>query len=191
MSSDWEKGTRRLHLGLAVTVTLQLFISLVMQARVRPGHPAVAFARFAFQAHRWLGMVAVAVVAAHWVYSLQTPGAGGWRHLFPWSPKTRPVIGQELRDLVRLRMPAGGPGGGIAGLVHGLGLLAVTVMAVSGVVLFFGFSGTGHLAPLPHRAAEIHSLMANFVWAYWYGHVGLAVLHEWGDHPVLRSMFRW
>ena len=36
---------------------------------------------------------------------------------------------------------------------------------------------------------EIHAFMANFIWAYFVGHVGMAVLHHrWGE-PLIANMF--
>ena len=191
MSAYWDRGTRWLHMGLAVSVSFQLFISLVMRARERPGHPVSEYARLAFHAHEWVGMVTVGIVAAHWFYSVQAQGDGGLRHLLPLAPAGRRAVAQELRARVRLRVAPGGPGGGLAGLIHGLGLLAAIIMVISGSVLFFTFSSTSAETALPRHAAELHGLVANLVWAYWYGHVGLAVLHEFSEHPVLGNIFRF
>lgn len=186
---SYSRPTRFLHLGLAFTVTLQLAISLVMQARVHSGVPADGFGHVAFEAHRFVGLAALAVVLLHWSWSLRPHIDGGIGHLFPWFGGERARLITDLRALLRGRMPTSGPRGGLAGAIHGLGLLAATGMAISGIVLFVTFRASGPIPPLGHAAAEFHGALANLVWVYWFGHVGMAVLHHLGGHDTLRRMF--
>lgn len=185
-SEQWRLGTRWLHGGMALVVTFQLMISLVMEAP-RPGKSATVMPLLAFHLHEWVGLFAVLIIGAHWVYTVTVQGGNDLTHMFPWARAGRTHVLLEIRQLLRGQLPDGGPTGGLAGLVHGLGLVAVTGMALSGIVLFFTWSTHGALA---YRAAWAHSLIANFAWAYWYGHVGLALLHEARGQRVLKGVFR-
>lgn len=81
-------------------------------------------------------------------------------------------IGQERRGLVSLPLPPGGPEGCVSGFVHGLGLLAVTVMVLTGAVLFVGMPEDGSdLTPLKETSVERHEVFATTTWIYWGGHV--------------------
>ncbi|MGA7801942.1 MAG: cytochrome b/b6 domain-containing protein [Gammaproteobacteria bacterium] len=185
----YSRPTRFLHFGLALTVTFQLAISLVMQARAHQGVPPGAFAHGAFEAHRFVGLAAVAIVVLHWLWSLRPHMDGGIGHLFPWAGADRARVMTDVRGLLRGRVPDSGPRGGLAGAIHGLGLLAVTAMAVSGTVLFVAFPEAGPVPAAAHNAAEVHSAIANLVWAYWFGHVGMALLHHLTGHDTLRRIF--
>ena len=187
MQAKWSLPTRWLHIGLALTVSLQLLISLVMEPPDE--EHATALARAAFEAHEAVGVTAVLIVLVHWLWSAMGKADGGLAHLFPWSGSAWTVVKADISGLMNRRLPDGGPRGGLPGLVHGLGFLAVTGMAVTGAVLFVIFPETGKPSDTVEFFAEIHEFIANFVWAYWFGHVGLALVHKWAGHPNVKEMF--
>ncbi len=185
----WNTGTRLLHWGLALTVSFQLLISLIME-QPKPGRVLTSTQALSFEFHEWVGLAAVGVVVAHWIWSaLLTRDDSGFRHLFPGDASGRAKLRAELRQILRLQLPEGGPEGGLAGLVHGLGFLAVSAMAATGAVLFFAFPENGAETALVGNVADLHSLIANLVWVYWYGHIGMALLHQILGHPVLARIF--
>jgi cytochrome b561 len=186
----WSRTTRFLHLGLAVTVTLQLFLSLVMEAP-EPGEVAAGgiFRQF-FEAHEVIGLSALVFVVCHWVW-LATAKDTGFRHLFPWDAEGRREIVADLKGIFNRHLPEGGPRGGLVGLVHGLGFLAVTGMVITGGAIF-GFITTNALASsAAHTCEELHELCSNFVWVYWFGHGSMALIHHLAGHDTLRQMFAW
>ena len=185
---SWDLSTRLLHFGLAVTVTIQLFVSLFMTP---PGTNDAqnAVTRAGFVVHRWVGMAALVIVLAHWLWTIFAGGRAGIAHLFPWGRNGRREIANDIRALMSRRLVEGGPRGGIAGLVHGLGLLAATGMVITGGVLFVLWPESGKPGALADNLGDLHSLISNFVWAYWYGHVALAVIHQFKGHDTLRRMF--
>jgi cytochrome b561 len=183
----WDNQTRFLHLGLALFITLELFNSLVMQEHISGS----GLGGLMFEVHEWAGMGALAIILAHWWWSIWGTSNESIRHLFPWGSDDRVQIWRELRDLLSLRLPPGGPRGRLAGLVHGFGFLAVTVMALTGAVLFFWLpEGGGEPGPLIEGSEEIHEILSTFVWSYWGAHVSMAVLHELlARDGTLRRMF--
>ncbi|WCE93055.1 cytochrome b/b6 domain-containing protein [Acidithiobacillus ferriphilus] len=185
----WNTGTRLLHWGMAVTVSFQLLISLIME-HPKPGRVLTSTQALSFELHEWVGLATVGVIIAHWVWSaLLTRDDSGFRHLFPWDAKGRAKLLVELRQILRFQLPQGGPEGGLAGLVHGLGFLAVSTMAATGAVLFFIYPKSGAETPFVGNVADLHSLIANLAWVYWYGHIGMALLHEILGHRVLARIF--
>ncbi len=97
--------------------------------------------------------------------------------LFPWfsAAQRRAVFADaamQLHRLLRLQ-PPDDDDGALASAVHGLGLLVVTAMAVTGTTYFFA-EGT----PLARNALSLHKLLANLTWAYLVAHAGLALLHH-------------
>jgi cytochrome b561 len=183
----WSIQTRLLHLGLALTVTLQLAVSLVMEAPDHEDASEVALA--AFEAHEFIGMAALLVVALHWLWSLASRADGGLSHLFPWGGAALTQVKIDVSKLFKGQLPEGGPRGGLPGLVHGLGFLAVTAMAISGGILFFIFPETGEPGKNVEAVAEVHEFIATFVWIYWGAHIALGVLHKRAGHSTILDMF--
>ena len=180
----WTAATKFLHGGMAVGVTLQLFLSLVMQVP-HPHRTPTASGLLLFHLHEWVGLATAAVIVLHWGHSAFFADDADFAHLFPWSRQGRTKILRDVSSLLAGRLPED-TGAGLSGFVHGLGLLAMTGMIVSGIVLFFTL---GRVGTMGHTAAILHSFIANFAWAYWYGHVGMALIHAWRRDGVLRGIF--
>lgn len=161
----WDKPTSLLHLGLALTVTLQLLTSQLMHHRVAN----------AFLFHEIFGLAAVCVVFLHWLWT--TNNKRNFQHLFPWNKAGLNAICADLKSMTKGHLPTGGDRVGLAGLVHGLGFLAVTGMALSGLYIFI----TIQLGSHPMWIRHLHSFIANFVWIYWFAHVALAIIHKFVD----------
>ena len=73
----------------------------------------------------------------------------------------------------------------LATAVHGLGLLTVTAMAVTGAA----FALLGLPRDQARLVLQIHKLVANLMWAYLIAHAGLAVLHQFLGQPVIKRIF--
>ncbi|MBI5014147.1 MAG: cytochrome b/b6 domain-containing protein [Deltaproteobacteria bacterium] len=184
----WDRGTRSLHWGLSLAVTFQLFSSLVLEVP-QPGLRPQPFGRLAFQAHEGVGVALIALVLAHWLWTLRRGSGQAARHLFPWGRVGRAEIAADLRHLKAGRLPEGGPRGGLAGFVHGLGFLAVSGMAALGGLLLL-LSAAGSPLSLLHNVAGVHATLADVVWFYWLGHAAMAAVHESRGHRVLSGIFR-
>ncbi len=188
-ANRWSKSTRWLHLGLVLTVSTQLLASLVMEP---PGEDegASAVARLAFEIHESVGMAALAVVLLHWLASLLQRGGSGLHHLFPWDATGRAEIKADIATLKRGALPEGGARGGLPGFVHGLGLLAVTGMVLTGSVLFLFWPEQGDIPQWVDLVGEVHGAIGALVWTYWGSHIALAVLHIRAGHTEVHDIFR-
>ncbi len=139
------------------------------------------------QTHFYLGLTIAALVLWHWIWLL-TRERGLLHHLFPWSPRHLAQAVGDIRSALGGRLPHSGPSGSsLAGLVHGLGLLALTAVAVFGTFIFILLRlHMGH-SDLAEVIENIHVTFAWILIVYWCGHVLLAVVHEAsGDHVIAR-----
>ena len=175
--------TRVIHLLLLVTVLHQLIGSEFMQLPF-PGDPP----SWAFSLHEDVGLVSLAVVAAFWGWTLVRRGETRIGRLLPWFSiaRLRDVaadLRSQLRRLAQGRAPDD-EDGALASATHGLGLLAVSAMAVTGGVYFF-MAGT----PSGHTVLSLHKTIANLVWIYLFAHAGVAVLHHMLGSDIFARMF--
>lgn len=175
--------TRVIHLLLLLAVLHQLIGSQFMRLPF-PGDPP----GWTLSLHEYVGLTNFAVVAAFWIWVVIRRGETRLGYLLPWFSIAglRAVIADlstQLRRLARGRAPTD-EDGALASAIHGLGLLAVTAMAITGCIYFF-VQGT-HVA---RTALSVHKVLANLVWIYLFVHAGLAVLHHLLGSDILSRMF--
>jgi cytochrome b561 len=187
----YDRTTRWLHAGIALGVTAQLGLSLIMEAPddkdevLASGLPLQLF-----EAHEFIGMALLALLVLHWLWSLSGHVHGGVGHLFPWLSKERmDQVRGEIRDACKFKVPDPETSNELAGAVHGLGLLAATAMAATGAVIFFNLSATGHMTALGETFHNIHGVVALLMWAYLIGHFAVAVIHKRMGHTNVKEMF--
>jgi cytochrome b561 len=189
-NNRWSLSTRFLHLGLVITVSTQLIVSLVMQPPGDHEESASALAKLAYEIHESVGLAALAVVVLHWLASLVQSGGKNLSHLFPWGASGRAEIKADIATLKQGALPEGGARGGLPGFVHGLGLLAVTGMVITGGVLFLYWPEQGDIPEWVDQIGEVHEVIATLVWTYWGSHIALAVLHGLAGHTEVRDIFK-
>lgn len=177
----WSRAIRRIHLAVALLVTIQLVIGLVM-GRNTP---------LLVQTHFYLGLTIAALVLWHWTWLL-TRERGLLHHLFPWSPRRLIQAAGDVRSALGGKLPQSGPSGSdLAGLVHGLGLLALTAVATFGTFIFILLRLHMGRSELAEVIEDIHVTFAWILIVYWCGHVLLAIVHEArGDHVIARMFGR-
>lgn len=183
-AGSWSRPLRTLHLLLAIAVTLQLFIGSFMRDP-HPGRPD----SFGFMTHEVIGATILALIVLHWAWVLTHPAEGA-RHLFPWTGRGLQQVVDELWQAVRWqRLPSGGARhAGLAGFIHGLGLLAVTATVALGASFFIvraAGAGLGMRVPIKN----VHDVFAIVVWVYWGGHLFTTIMHSLLHQPVWRTMF--
>ncbi len=181
--TSWDTPIRMIHWGLALTISAQLFTGLLV---------ADPQTRIFFYFHEWDGLAASLLIALMWLwlYSIQSLSI-----LFPWNRKGMSAVWSDTRALFRGRLPPGGHTTGLASFGHGLGLLAATGMAVSGVWIFLIIpGGHGASAASTHfreymRISAVHRTLSYCLWVYWVGHIAFAILHEMRGTPLFGPMF--
>ncbi len=182
-TDSWDNGTRLLHWGLAVMISFQIFSGLLVAT---PGTLVY------FYVHEWGGLATTVVIALNWFWSYANYDLA---LLFPWNDAGMADVVAELQKLRCGRLPRPGRVRGLSSFGHGLGLLAVTGMAVTGTLIYVVIpGGLGALAHSRHYMAftdlvRLHKVIAGLVWVYWVGHVGFAFLHQVHGGRVFGGIF--
>lgn len=188
----WQRVTRWLHAGIALGISAQLVLSLGMAAPDHAAHSSQA-AQAMLEAHELVGLTTFALLALHWLWLILPRSDVSFAKLFPYSR----VSWQQVRaDLAHVRsqrrLPEAHQLGGLAGLIHGLGFLTATLMAVSGAALYWVMDfGAGVDSQSFHLIGTVHGLFGNLMWAYLLGHVAAALWHQSHQHGFIARMFRW
>ncbi|WP_436395618.1 cytochrome b/b6 domain-containing protein [Acidithiobacillus ferriphilus] len=185
---DWPRSTRWIHVGFALVVTFLLFSELDMKA-IWKKFGELPFRHLLFHAHMWVGMFATIIVIAFWTQVFYNKSIR--LHLFPYSGEYLENICRDIKGLADRRLPPSGMRGGLPGMIHGLGLLAVTGMALLGFIMFFLIPNYGVAAPISFYQIpkKLHDFLSSFVWLYWWGHIGMATLHA-AKSPAILRIFR-
>lgn len=176
--------TRILHLLLLLAVLHQLIGSTFME-EPKPGLSEDPL----FQFHEWGGLTSLGLVSVFWLWAIVRRGETSFGALLPWFSAHRLAeVWTDLKShgqaLMRFRLPDDRTGA-LASAVHGLGLLIVTAMALTGAASLVATDGVAE--PIH----ELHKFLGNFMWAYLVGHASLAVIHHVAGSDVLRQMFSW
>ena len=182
-SANRSTTTRVLHALILTCVLFQLIGSNFL-SRPLPGEVP----ELSMVLHQSVGMAGLAVVAAFWTWTLVRSRETSIARLVPWLSMTgiKSVwddAATQLGSLKRGTMPNDTDSAMISA-VHGLGLLTLTAMAITGTAYFFlGTTPPGRLV------LSLHKLMANLMWGYLIAHAGLAALHQLLGTDMVSRMF--
>ncbi len=146
-----------------------------------------------FEVHEFLGItIAFLIVARLMLAFSMIPGAN-WRNLFPWlTQEGRGQLQSEVKAQAsgwkKGKLAAPEDGESVARSVHGLMLLTVLGMAVTGVALFFGWNEHGSQTAIIHLVGEAHEMIVGLVEALIALHVLAVILHIRGGHPMINRI---
>jgi cytochrome b561 len=172
-------ATRIFHGALALAIISQLVTSLVMEG---PDEESTGDALF--QVHRYAGLAAMVLALGLWLVILGRRRGTAFGALFPWFSWVRLSavgrdIGHYVKAVTRLRLPEPDIDSPLASAVHGLGLLLMTAMALSGTLYFIQVNlGLHSPEPDDMPVMLVHFALANLVWVYLIAHASLAVFHH-------------
>lgn len=180
---------RLLHALVALSITFQLVISLVMD-HPRASRPMSADGGLYFLWHEWAGLAALAVLLLGWIYRLIRWKRESQGRLLPWAiPAGRRSLLDEARQFLLLRWTRIPEDGALSGTVHGLGLLIASAMALTGVLLYIELGPRNAVTPGVRTMMQLHSFLATFMWIYLCGHALMALWHQYMGHGALKRVF--
>jgi len=188
----YDKITRLLHWGFATLIPLQLLSEELMK-RPKPGRIREDMQIFFFEMHEWIGMIALVLIIARIAWGFM--GAeGGWARLFPYFTcqglkGLKEEICTEIPGWFKGKIATPEKESFVAGVVHGLGLLLVLGLGVTGATMLYGMEESGKMLGFVHDAKELHEMMGTLLWIYIFGHVGMAVVHQLLGHAMFKRIF--
>jgi len=182
-------ATRLVHAAFAVVIIVQLFTSNFMHGPWR-GRPA----DWLFVTHEYAGLVSMGLALAFWLVLLVRRRGTPLGLMFPWFSDRRLIaLWDDIVDhfiaLVELRLPEHEGESPLASAVHGLGILLMTLLAVTGSIYFYGaYEGLKEMFFF-RLMLFTHGTFANLAWFYLIGHAGLGIIHHYTSRFSLADMW--
>jgi cytochrome b561 len=183
--------TRTLHTFIAIGISLELLLSLVMKTP-KPGRALTALQSFGFEVHKMVGIAVLVALVLHWIVFLSGHAYKGIGHFFPWFSKAHmDAVFSDIRELLKLRVGDPEQKDSFSGAFEGLGFTVGSILAASGIVLFFGIAENGVMSTTVHAVKEFHEFWGPIMWGYLGIHAGATALHVWLGHRSTLSIFTW
>lgn len=176
-----DRTTRLLHLGLAVFGVWAWWIGDRAGDYRRIDHSG-------YTQHMWIGIAFTAFLLARIVWGVVGPESARFVNWVPWNAARFHTVIEDLRALLRFRVPDRPSHLGLAGLVQALGLLAFLWLGASGVLLALTITPGTVVTGWVHTIKELHEIGKVLVPVYLILHVGAVVLHAVAGKPIWKKM---
>ncbi len=143
-----------------------------------------------FEVHELLGLFIAGLLLIRIMLAMTSLPGANWRHLVPWMfADGRKQLQGEIKAQVdgwkQAKLAAPEDGEAVARSVHGLIILAGIGMAITGTVLFFGWSQTVPQTDLIDMVAETHELIVVGLEALLVAHILAVILHQRQGHNII------
>jgi len=147
-------------------------------------------ATLGFETHEYLGLfIAALLIIRIFLAMTSLPGAN-WRHLVPWFFSAgRKQLANEIKlqmsgwKSMQLASPEDGEA--VARSVHGLIIIASVIMAITGTLLYFGWSTTAPQTDIIELIAKVHELVVGALEALLAAHILAVILHQRQGHNIV------
>lgn len=162
-------------------------ITALLSGGLAGDYKQAAHAGYTF--HTWVGMGMAGALALRLIWGIFGVRSARFSQWVPRTAQHFSLVGEDLRGLLRFRIPQRTMHQGVAGLVQVIGLLVFSWLAITGVVLFFalepGVRATGWL----RLVKELHEAGQVAAYGYLALHVGAVALHAIAGDRSWRQMF--
>lgn len=141
-----------------------------------------------FDLHSWVGIGLASLILIRLILGVAGPLNMRFSNWMPLTRERLGLVAEDLKGLLRLRLPDRPSHEGLAGVVQSLGLLIFTLMAVTGGLMFFlmepGYKATG----FTHDLKEVHEVGELLIPLFLSLHAGAVILHTLSGKPVWKRM---
>lgn len=142
-----------------------------------------------FTLHSWIGIGLTTLVLIRLLLGLFGPSSMRFSQWMPYTAERLRLAGDDLRGLLRLRLPDRQSHEGLAGVVQTFGLLVFLLMSATGGLMFFLMEPGQKARGLVHDIKEIHEIGGPLILLFLSLHAGAVVLHTLTGKPVWRRLF--
>jgi len=173
--------TRVLHVGVAVLGTWAWWIGEDAGDYHKPLHPN-------YTVHEYVGLAFGTVLALRLLYGFFGPNAlrfGAW---VPYTRERLAAVKEDMRTLLRFKLPEPHVHRGLNAAVQSLGLLLFTWQAVCGTILSVYIVPGQRAMGWLHSLKELHQTASVWIPTYLVLHIGATVLHAFTGRHIWKKM---
>lgn len=141
-----------------------------------------------FIVHKWLGICTALFIIIRVALGLFGSEVARFSRWLPITGERITPVLEDLKGLLRLKLPHRPTHQGVAGLVQIFGLTVFICLAASGGLLFFLLDPGVKTRGIIHDIKEVHEVGEILIPAFLSLHVGAVVLHALAGNPVWKRM---
>jgi cytochrome b len=143
-----------------------------------------------FPVHQMVSLGAVLFVSVRLFHGFYGPDRARFAAWAPCTPARLRLVFEDIRTLLRLKLPERPPHQGLAGLWEALGLMVFTWMSATGLVIFLILTAGYQTSGAIHVMKELHEVGEDLIPIFLAVHVSAVIIHALaGDHRWRKMFF--
>lgn len=183
--SKHSRGTRLFHMSIALLIVTQLITSQLLGGKGENVY---------FEIHEYSGLGAFVLMFLFWIFAIWRREGTAPSLLFPWfSGERLMALWQDMQThfaaFAKFKLPPHDPHAALPSATHGLGVLLVLIMGLTGTVIYVAIQTGNGKTSWAGTANGLHETFSNLVWAYLIGHVGIALINHFASKQSLSDMW--
>lgn len=171
---------RSLHITIILLVLSQIIVSNFMEFSTSGEISSNTIEFYGTWMHILTGLVLFPIAVIFLVVELRQHG---FKYFFPYLSGEFTQLANDIKQLVKFKLPEASDFG-IAAIIQGLGLGALFLVLVSGLLWFITWNAGFSWA---HDVKEVHEFFTGLVQAYMIGHGGMGILHIFSYWKSLKA----
>jgi cytochrome b561 len=182
--------TRLLHSMIAVLITVQLYTIYALDNRffTKP------IRSFLFSVHTYSGIVAFCTLLLFWIVIITRRQGTSFKELFPWvSISALKNLFDDcvyyLKSLCHFKIPEHRTPAPLASAIHGLGIIIMSIMAITGVHRYIVYQFAITKTPLIKAITSLHGVFGDYAWIYLGVHASIALINHIAKKQKLSAMW--
>ncbi len=182
--------TRCLHAIIASLIIVQLYSIYAIENRffTKP------IREFLFSVHKYGGITAFIAVLLFWSVIMTRSQGTSVKELFPFLSLTalknlKNDAIYYFKNIIKFKIPDHHTPSPLASCIHGIGIIIMSVMAITGVHRYIVYEFAITKTPIIKFVTSLHHVFADYAWIYLGLHVSMALINHFAKKQRLSQMW--
>jgi cytochrome b len=142
-----------------------------------------------FIIHSWVGICIAAFAALRLITGIIGSKSDRFARWMPFTGDRLKTAAEDIRGLLKFRMPERQTHQGLAGVVQTFGLAVFFLMAATGAYLYFFLEPGQKAQGLVHDVKELHEIGMALIPVFLFVHVGAVIMHAINGKHIWKKIF--
>ena len=171
--------TRLLHATIAILVMTQLYSIYAVENKFFNDPIRTVL----WNVHKYGGLIAFVALLSFWIVILKRRQGTSMTELFPWVSisalkKLLNDVFYYIKNITQFKIPEHRNPSPLASSIHGMGIIIMSVMAISGVNRYIVYEFSITKTPFIKYISGLHHTFADYAWIYLGLHVLVALINH-------------